>query len=85
MQIGPQDYMNDTMCAPCYSYSVVSDNVGVALYVLTRDPAQFYELYNATVYDKLIQQGEQTKIGGVMMMMMMMMVVTSDRGSEFDN
>jgi len=57
VQLGPQEYLDDPLCSPCYEYSVVSDAVGGALYVLARDPMQFFDSYNETVYDKLIQQG----------------------------
>ncbi len=57
VQIGPQTYMDDALCAPCYQYSVVSNDNGHTLFVLARDPAIFVNEYNLTVYERLIEQG----------------------------
>jgi hypothetical protein len=57
VQLGPQTYNGDAKCAPCYEYSVVSDEFGISLFVLARDPADFVNTYNSTVYDLLIQEG----------------------------
>ena len=57
MDIGPQTFLDDANCAPCYQYSVVSNEFGLDLYVLARDPALFYQEFNSTLYQTLIDQG----------------------------
>ncbi len=58
VDIGPQVYDADALCSPCYEYSVVSDGLGLSLFVLARDPAEFVNTYNETVYAFLVEHGE---------------------------
>ncbi len=62
VQLGPQVSYDDDVCAPCYAYSVVSDEFGLSLFVLARNPADFVNNYNSTVYPKLIEEGIFLKI-----------------------
>jgi hypothetical protein len=57
VQLGPQDYLDEPACAPCYSYAVVSDANNLFLAVLARSPTDFVNYYNTTVYNELIAQG----------------------------
>jgi lipocalin len=43
--------------AGLYDYSVVSDPDLISLFVLTRNVSRFFQLYNATVYDNLLNYG----------------------------
>jgi lipocalin len=40
-----------------YDYSIVSDNIGLSLFVLTRDVNRFYTLYNDAVLESLNEFG----------------------------
>jgi hypothetical protein len=40
-----------------YDYSIVSDNMGLSLFVLTRDVDRFYELYDNIVLKSLNEFG----------------------------
>eukprot|EP00042_Codosiga_hollandica_P029479 m.163442 g.163442 ORF g.163442 m.163442 type:complete len:196 (-) comp53083_c0_seq2:160-747(-) len=57
VQLGPQVSYDDATCAPCYAYAVVSDEYGLSLFVLARNPADYVNTYNSTVYAELIEQG----------------------------
>ena len=59
--VGPRTFA-DPECAPCYDWAVVSDGFQVSLYVLARDPAQYYKEYNATVFEYLEKEGFNTII-----------------------
>jgi len=52
IQIGPPTYKENF-----YQYSVVTDASNLNLFVLARNVTQFKENYEATVLDKLEQQG----------------------------
>ena len=43
-----------------YQYSIVSDNFGLSLFVLTRNVTLFYETYNSSVYETMIDFGFTT-------------------------
>jgi hypothetical protein len=66
VDIGPQTSYDDAKCAPCYEYSVVSDEFGLSLFVLARNPADFVNNYNSTVYEFLLEHGKHCGLMPVM-------------------
>jgi hypothetical protein len=58
VSLGPQTSYDDAKCAPCYEYSIVSDEFGLSLWVLARNPADFFDNYNPEVSQFLITEGK---------------------------
>ena len=58
LHLGPQFYLIDDKCAPCYEWAIISDQYSQSLFVIARNVDIFYEEYYEAVNAIIVKDGE---------------------------
>ncbi len=58
LHLGPQFYLIDDKCAPCYEWAIISDQYSQSLFVIARNVDIFFEQYYGAVNDIIVKDGK---------------------------